>query len=84
MSADTTAPPTADTARRRAALEASWRRKVDEVIALSKAYYGLDSGSLGPVNRRLRRSRRLRARMVIAHEQLAVISEALARTSDRS
>lgn len=81
MSADTTSPASADALGRRAALESSWQQKATEIRALSKAYYGLDGGGLAPVSPGLRRSRRRRARMAAAHEQLAVIEDALARPS---
>jgi len=61
------------------ALESSWHEKAARIVALSKAYYGLDGGGLAPVSPRLRRARRRRTRLAAAHEQLAGIEEALAR-----
>jgi DnaK suppressor protein len=67
----------------RLTLESSWQRKIDEVIALSKAIYGLapdDDGS--PAGPRIRASGRLHARTERSYDDLAAIEDAIARIDE--
>jgi RNA polymerase-binding transcription factor DksA len=67
----------------RQTLESAWQRKIDEVIALSKAFYGLTSDDDGrAANGRDRASGRLRARTERAYDELAAIEDAIARIDD--
>jgi DnaK suppressor protein len=70
-------------ARWRLALDSAWHRKIDEVIALSKAFCGLtsDDGS-SPPGGGFRVSSRLRARTERAYDELAAIEDAVARIDD--
>jgi len=64
-------------------LEAAWQRKIEEVIALSKACYGLtpdDDDS--PASRCTQASGRLRARTERAYDELAAIEDAIAKVDD--
>jgi RNA polymerase-binding transcription factor DksA len=73
----------APAARWRLALDSAWRRKVDEVIALSKASCGLTSDEDGsPAGRGVQVSSRLRARTERAYDELAAIEDAIARIDD--
>jgi RNA polymerase-binding transcription factor len=70
-------------ARWRLALDSAWRRKMDEVIALSKAFCGLTSDDGGsPANRGVRVSSRLHARTECAYDELVAIEDAIARIDD--
>jgi DnaK suppressor protein len=67
----------------RLALDSAWRRKMDEVITLSKASYGLTSDTDGSLpDRGVRVSSRLRARTESAYDDLAAIEDAIARVDD--
>jgi len=69
--------------RWRVALEGSWQRKIDEIVALSRATCGLsaDPGETLAVPG-ARSSRRLGARASRAYEELAAIESAMARVDD--
>jgi RNA polymerase-binding transcription factor DksA len=70
-------------ARWRLALEAAWRRKMDEVIALSKAFCDLTSDDGGsPARRGVRVSSRLQGRTERAYDELVAIEDAIARIDD--
>ena len=61
-------------------LESAWQRKIDEVIALSKAVYGLPSDDDdSTASRRTLASGRLQARTERAYDELAAIEDAIAR-----
>ena len=64
----------------RLALDRAWQRKMDEVIALSKACCGLTSDDDSrPADLGVRVSRRLQARTALAYDGLADIEDAIAR-----
>jgi DnaK suppressor protein len=70
-------------ARLRLTLDTAWRRKMDEVIALSKAFCGLTSDDEGnPARPDVRASSRLEARTERAYDELAAIEDAIARIDD--
>ncbi|HEY7325325.1 MAG TPA: hypothetical protein VH520_10925 [Streptosporangiaceae bacterium] len=70
-------------ARSRLILDTAWRRKMDEVIALSKAFCGLTSDDDGdPASRGVRASSRLAARTERAYDELVAIEDAIARVDD--
>jgi len=64
----------------RLALDSAWQRKIEVVIALSKACCGLTSEDDGsPVSRGVRVSSRLQARTERAYDELAAIEDAIDR-----
>jgi len=70
-------------ARWRLALNSAWQCKIDEVIALSKAFCGLtseDRGSLADPSVRV--LNRLQAKTERAYDELAAIEDAVARIDD--
>jgi hypothetical protein len=70
-------------ARWRLALDSAWERKIDEIIALSKASFGLTSDDDGnPAQGGLPVSSRLHARTERAYQELAAIEEDIARIED--
>lgn len=69
-------------ARWRLALESAWQRKVDEVIALTKAYPGPASDDDGSRASQGTQVSRLRARTDRAYEDLAAIETAMSRVED--
>lgn len=69
--------------RWRLALDAAWRRKIDEAIALSKALCGLTSDEdASPASRGMPESGRLQARTERAYDEVAAIEDAIARVDD--
>jgi len=72
-------------ARWRHALEAAWQRKVDEVIALSKAFCSPAPDADDSEGTRNGRARsRLQTRTRRAYDDLAAIEDAIARLNDRT
>jgi DnaK suppressor protein len=70
-------------ARTRPTLDTAWRRKMDEVIALSKAFCGLTSDDDGsPARPGVRASSRLEDRTERAYDELVAIEDAIARIDD--
>lgn len=66
-------------------LEVRWQRKIDEVIILSQARSGLSGEPAEtPATPGVRQSRRLRARIDAALDDVAAIEDALARLDDGS
>lgn len=69
--------------RWRLTLDSAWRRKMDEVIALSKVFCGLTSDDDGnPAGPGVRVSSRLEARTERAYDELVAIEDAIARIND--
>jgi RNA polymerase-binding transcription factor DksA len=69
--------------RWRLTLDSAWRRKMDEVIALSKVFCGLASDDDGnPAGPGVRASSRLEARTERAYDELVAIEDAIARIDD--
>lgn len=67
----------------RLALDSAWQRKIDEVIALSKAFCGMTSDDdASAAGRDVRVLSRLQARTGRAYDDLAAIEEAIARIDD--
>ncbi len=69
-------------ARSRFTLDTAWRRKMDEVIALSKAFCGLTSDDGNPARPDVRASSRLEDRTERAYDELVAIEDAIARIDD--
>jgi DnaK suppressor protein len=70
-------------ARWRLILDSAWRRKMDEVIALSKVFCGLTSNDDGnPARPGAWASSRLEARTERAYDELVAIEDAIARIDD--
>lgn len=70
-------------ARWRLTLDSAWRRKMDEVIALSKVFCGLTSDDDGnPARPGVLASSRLEARTERAYDDLVAIEDAIARIDD--
>jgi DnaK suppressor protein len=70
-------------ARWRLTLDSAWRRKMDEVIALSKVFCGLTSDDhANPASPAARASSRLEARTERAYDELVAIEDAIARIDD--
>jgi len=71
--------------RWRLALDFAWQRKIDEVIALSKAFCKVTSDDDGGQATRGTRARgRLQTRTQRAYDELATIEEAMARLHDKT
>jgi DnaK suppressor protein len=70
-----------DTGGYRATLEELWRQKVDQIVMLSIAYHDdLPSGSVaGSPSQQARSEARLMRRVLRAHEDLALIEDAIDR-----
>jgi RNA polymerase-binding transcription factor len=67
----------------RSALDSAWQRKIDELIALSKALSSPTSDDDGsPAGRDVRVSSRLQARTERSYDELAAIEDAIARIDD--